>query len=94
MPGIPDLTINPCTTRLVLVPIKAQVPPRIVRNESGISSREGATPRLRHQSMTTGISSATSGVLLRKAAFPRHTPARQSSAVNSVSTRLSSRCPR
>ena len=54
---------KPCTTRLVLVPISEQVPPRIDRNERGISSREGEMRRLRHQAINTGTSRATLGVL-------------------------------
>ena len=55
---------RPCTTRLVLVPISEQVPPRIDRNDSGIRSREGEMRRLRHQAIKTGTSRATLGVLL------------------------------
>ena len=45
------------------MPISEQVPPRIDRNDSGISSREGEIRRLRHQAISTGTSSATLGVL-------------------------------
>src|SRR5262249_30812345 len=83
----PDLIIRPCTTRLVLVPISVQAPPRIVRNDSGISSLDGETWCLRHQSRITGIRIATMGVLLRNTDLVSATPVMQSSAAPSVRTR-------
>ena len=41
--GMPCWIIRPLTTRFVDVPISVQVPPRIARYESGISSFEGET---------------------------------------------------
>ena len=56
---------KPCTTRLVLVPISEQVPPRIDRNDRGMSRRDGEIRRLRHHAIRTGTSSATLGVLFK-----------------------------
>lgn len=52
---------------LVEVPISVTVPPRITTKESGIRSREGSTSTCRESPKATGISTITTGVLLRKA---------------------------
>ncbi len=54
-------------TRLVLVPISVQVPPRIAAKLSGMSSCDTGRRYLRAQSPITGIRAATTGVLLRNA---------------------------
>ena len=60
-------SIRPCTTTLVLVPTSVQTPPRIAAYDSGRNSRDGARPCRRANADTSGIATATSGVLLTKA---------------------------
>lgn len=53
----------PATTRLVEVPMRVTVPPRMEANDSGISRWPGARPAFRAQEVRMGIMSATMGVL-------------------------------
>ena len=86
--------MNPCTTKFVLVPIKVQQPPKMLKNDKGNNSFEGETRFLRHQSITIGINIATFGVLLIKALAGTTNPAKRASAPNSVRTRPKTRSPK
>ena len=57
----------PATKILVDVPMRVQVPPKMVANDNGINSLDGLIPALREICMTTGMKTATTGVLLTKA---------------------------
>ena len=57
----------PCTTKLVEVPTKVHVPPKIVAYDSGINSCCLGQPIILLQRSTTGIIMATMGVLLKNA---------------------------
>ena len=66
-PVYPASITMPCTTRLVLVPISVQTPPRIVAYERGMSSFVAAMPCRSAQRLIMGAKMTTTGVLLRKA---------------------------
>ncbi len=55
---------SPEMIRLVLVPSTVTTPPRIAAYDSGSRKREGGTLCDRHHACTSGMSIATSGVLL------------------------------
>ena len=57
----------PWTTRFVDVPISVQSPPRMVANDSGMSSFVAGIPTRSAQRFTMGAKMTTTGVLLRKA---------------------------
>ena len=64
-PGPPLCAVySPLTTRLVLLPIRVQVPPAIPAKLSGIISRDSSSRCRRAQSCTAGRNTATTGVLL------------------------------
>ena len=67
----PDAPVSrihrPLTTRLVLVPIRVQVPPAMLAKLRGIISRDTGSRWRLAQSATAGMNIATTGVLLRKA---------------------------
>ena len=57
----------PCTTRLVEVPIKVQIPPKIVTYERGIRNLVAGNFTDSAQRFIIGANMTTTGVLLRKA---------------------------
>lgn len=61
-----------CTTRFVDVPMTVSSPPMMHEYDSGIRNMDGENPRARAQSLVMGISSATTGVLLRNAERMKH----------------------
>ena len=61
------LAIMPSTTRLVLVPMRVVMPPRIDMKESGMRSCDGETLNFAPHRVSIGINMATTGVLLRNA---------------------------
>ncbi len=63
----PASRATPLTRRLVEVPIRVQLPPRMAAKESGISRREGGSLRSRARLRTTGRKITTTRVLLMKA---------------------------
>ena len=66
-PGRPWAWETPSTRRLVEVPISVQVPPRMLANDSGISSFDGANPRVWETEIITGVRMTTTGVLFMNA---------------------------
>ena len=86
MAGPPSFAERPLTTMLVLVPIKVQVPPRMVPKLRGMSNLPGWILADRAICTATGMKTATMGVLLMKAemapiasmntAIPRASPSR------------------
>ena len=66
-PSNPFSRSIPWTTRLVLVPISVHMPPRIAAKDNGMSNCEEDTRMRFDQSLITGMSIATMGVLLRNA---------------------------
>jgi hypothetical protein len=58
---------SPETTRLVEVPMTVQVPPSTVAKDRGMSSFLAGTLQRRDHDSRMGISSATMGVLFKKA---------------------------
>ena len=67
MGGRPMSETTPLTRMLVDVPISVQQPPKMDAKLNGMSSRVGATPMAVDSWMTTGMKTATMGVLLMKA---------------------------
>jgi hypothetical protein len=65
--GSVSASMRAFTTRLVEVPMRVDMPPRIEANESGISMMRGDRLFRAAHASTTGMSAATIGVLLRKA---------------------------
>ena len=66
--GAAPLSISrPETTRLVDVPIRVIIPPKMAANESGMRYFDGERPVRSAQLVTWGTSIATIGVLFKKA---------------------------
>ena len=63
----PDWVKIPLASKLVLVPIKVQVPPKIDAYESGINNFDEAIFMLLAKVKITGMSTITTGVLFIKA---------------------------
>ena len=59
--------IMPSTTRLVDVPIRVHVPPRMDAKDRGMNSCDGEMPHFFDHFCRIGIMMATTGVLLRNA---------------------------
>mmetsp|Transcript_45597 Transcript_45597/g.83788 ORF Transcript_45597/g.83788 Transcript_45597/m.83788 type:complete len:233 (+) Transcript_45597:1464-2162(+) len=80
----PLFSIIPIITKFVDVPIIVIKPPPMVEKDSGMRNLEGAKFRPRAQSRRIGISSATSGVLLKNPEKARPRLQSRSRAPNSV----------
>ena len=66
-PSYPASRIMPCTTKLVDVPIRVQIPPKMVTYERGIRNFVAGSLTDSAQRLMIGAKITTTGVLLRKA---------------------------
>ena len=74
----PRLIASPCTTRLVEVPIRVTVPPRIETNESGMRYLDAGSSAWSASAMKTGMNTITTAVVMRKG--ERNAQTRQSTS--------------
>ena len=74
----------PCTTRLVEVPIKVQIPPKIVTYERGIRNLVAGNFTDSAQRFIIGANMTTTGVLLRKADIKEIVGSMRNWALNTV----------
>ena len=66
-PGSPFSSAMPLTRMFVEVPIRVHMPPKMEAKERGISIFAGLIPAAYEIWITTGMNTATTGVLLTKA---------------------------
>ena len=83
-PSCPDSSIIPCTTKLVDVPIKVQIPPNIVTYERGIKNLIAGKWTVRAHRLMIGAKITTTGVLFKKAEIKATEGNKRNCALNTV----------